>query len=455
MSLWTHQELTATKAKSRFGIFFDPGCGKTLTAIEIRNRRAMYAKTLVVAPLNVCPNWLEEIEKFAIDKTVTLLPSTTKAKKLKAIENYRQGFLVVNTESLRSDYYIKALLTHRFEFVIFDESHQLNSPTSSQTKGAHKLINALQPRYLYCLTGTPSPNGEKDLWSFFTMIGTNSMPFYVWRKKYFYDANDDRKGRHNYWPDWKVRPASRVHFAEILQKNSHRVELHEAVDLPEYVQVQRHCPMTPEQTVMYKSMEKFLFARDEETGAEATATTILTRTLRLQQIIAGCLEDKEIAHNRIDVLKDIVLSLGKKQFLIWSVFATTYKPLAAALDELNISYGFITGNESQAEKTQSREDFQAGKLQALIVHPKAGGIGVNLTAAQYSIRYTRNYSLVDYLQSRARNYRGGSIDRHDTVVEIDIVTPGSVDVEIMKALHEKKEKQDFLLRLREVHEAGN
>lgn len=454
MNLWAHQELTATKAKSRFGIFFDPGCGKTLTTIEIRNRRAMYAKTLVVAPLNVCANWHEEINKFSIDKNVTLL-SGTKAKKLKTIEGFKEGFLVVNIEALRADYYIKAICKHRFEFIIFDESHQVNSPTSSQTKGALKILATMQPRYLYCLSGTPAPNGEKDLWSFFTMIGATNLPFYVWRKKYFYDANDDRKGRHNYWPDWQVKAASKLHFAELLEKNSHRVELHEAVDLPEYVQQKRYCPMTPEQTVMYKSMEKFLFAKDEETGAEATASTILTRTLRLQQIIAGCLEDSEIKHNRLTVLKEIVESLGKEQFLIWTVFATTYRPLSMALEDLGITYGFITGNESQDEKTQSREDFQAGKLQALILHPKAGGIGVNLTAAKYAIRYTRNYSLVDYEQSKARNYRGGSIDRHKTVVEIDIVTPNSVDIEIMKALHEKKAKQDFLLGLRGRIETGN
>jgi len=93
------------------------------------------------------------------------------------------------------------------------------------------------------------------------------------------------------------------------------------------------------------------------------------------------------------------------------------------------------------------DSFQSGGVRALIAHPKAGGVGVNLTAAAFSIHYTRNYNLVDDLQAEARNYRGGS-EIHNRITRIDIVSPGTIDESIVEALREKKSVQDFILGLK-------
>ena len=73
---------------------------------------------------------------------------------------------------------------------------------------------------------------------------------------------------------------------------------------------------------------------------------------------------------------------------------------------------------------------------------------MNLTAASYSIHYTRSFSLVDDLQCEARNYRGGS-ERHESITRIDIVTPDTIDEEIITALREKKTVQDFIMSIKE------
>jgi Superfamily II DNA/RNA helicases, SNF2 family len=98
----------------------------------------------------------------------------------------------------------------------------------------------------------------------------------------------------------------------------------------------------------------------------------------------------------------------------------------------------LTGDIDAEERFENIRKFQAGEVRAIIAHPKAGGVGVNLTAASYSIHYSRSYSLTDDLQSEARNYRGGS-ERHKRITRIDIIAEDTIDEDISAALKSKKQ----------------
>ena len=460
--LWEHQQEAIKKAvanKGRHAFFFDPGCGKTRTALELFNGYQA-RKVVIVAPLNVCRNWKNEIETFAPQiKKVFVVAGQTKIKKLKIIEAFNQcnneiSALIINMESFRGKEYVKELLHTRKDFWVIDESHNFKSATSQQTKGLIEVMEKVKPKHLYLLTGTPAPQGEIDLWSTFYLLNVTNQPFFIWRKIYFDDKNARRAGTQGYYPNWIVRKSSQVEFQELLRKCSSVAKKDEVLDLPELLRSKIYCQLSPQQRKHYETMFEFLFAIDTE-GHELEASNMLSRTMRLQQIVAGMLGEVEIKDNpRLEALKFAVAKTQGEQFLVWTIFKNTYQQTGKVLDDLGISYAFLTGEQSAEERFQNMQDFQAGKLRALICHPRAGGVGVNLTAASYSIHYTKNYNLVDDLQCEARNYRGGS-EIHKRITRIDIVAEDTIDEEITEALAAKKTIQDFILGLKESRTIGH
>ena len=458
LPLWAHQREAlqrAEQASGRYAFHFDPGCGKSRPVLELFNR-SKFNNALIFAPLNVCRNWENEISKFCKTKNVYIVAGQTKAKKLKIINEARcdtnARILIANIESLRSDEYIDALLPCEFQFIIADEFHNFKSPKSLQTKGLFRLLVASTPAHFYTLTGTPAPQGEIDLWTTFYTLGITELPFFVWRKKYFDDKNAYRKGQRGYFPNFTVRASRKDIFQKQLSSCSSYANKNEVLDLPELLHTNIYCELAKPQRGHYESMYDLLFARDED-GNELSASTILARTVRLQQIVAGFLGNTPIESNRLSAL-DAAIELtgaptGSKgpQFIIWTIFAATYWQIAAHLKSLDISFGMLTGEIDASTRHQTIQDFQAGNIRALIAHPKAGGVGVNLTAASFSIHYLKDFNLVNDLQCEARNYRAGS-EIHKRITRIDIIAQDTIDEQISTALRAKKSVQDFILGIK-------
>lgn len=451
--LWNHQKKAVERMARKFALFFDPGTGKTRTTIEIFKRSGQ-SRLIVFAPLNVCRNWVNELKKYLPGEyAVFLCAGQTKAKKLQALIDYaasRTGvsILICNTESLRSSEYRKLLKLSKAGFVVVDESQMIKSPNSIQTKGLLELVRTIQPEYLYLLSGSPFPQGEIDCWSTFTLLGKTNDNFYIWRKKNFIDKNERRRGMNNYWPEYVISQKSRADFQTILAECSMVAKKNEVLDLPPLLRTTIYAGLSAEQKRYYETMTEYLFAIDSD-GHELNASNMLVRTMRLQQILAGFLGDVAIFDNpRLMALDSAIELTNGEQFIIWTIFSATYSQIADRLERQGISFGMLTGEQSAEVRQANMDAFQAGKLRALIAHPKAGGVGVNLTQASYSIHYTRSYNLVDDMQCEARNYRGGS-EIHKRITRIDIVAADTIDEEITEALKEKKSVMEFILGLKE------
>lgn len=509
---WQHQEKAIKYAPNYFGLYFDPGTGKTRTALELYNERHS-GKMVIFAPLSVCKNWVDEINTYCkIKKTFLVLGSDQSTdKKIKTIQSFIEwkyaAILIMNIESLRNEKYLNPLFALKDPFVIADEFHNFKTHDSSQTEGFETFMKNVRPRFFYPLTGTPAPQGEIDLWSTFYFLRKTTAPFYVWRKKYFIDQNLDEAGaylkklhaflmaekqtampygvwrnntmknaRYNLRPIWEflvfnklcktpyvewfgdmihrfktpikyvLRPEYKKHFEKLLTECTMSARKEEVMDLPPLIKTKCSHDLPSKVRKVYDSMHKNLFAEDEQ-GRTATARTILTRTLRLMQISAGILGGEISEDSRLKALDYAIDLCGKNQFLIWTVFAPTYDQLAKHLEKRGISYVFLTGRQSATERAENIRRIQAGEVQATIGHPKAGGIGTNITAASYMIYYTRSFNFVDYHQSQARNWRGGS-ERHERITEIDIIARDTVEENVDRVLKYKGSVQDFILNLK-------
>lgn len=469
--LWPHQLSAIECAGSRHALFFDPGLGKTRVAVELV-RRSRETRVLVIAPLNVCRMWDRELPALYGEEWETyIVAGGTPKEKQRTVAQFTSSYsrhprklLIVNQESVRTkrrkvkagyratgpeeNEILERLKLTKVNFVIVDESHNFKTPSSAQTKGLMALEEALRPQYFYMLTGTPAPQGEMDLWSTLFLMRETRDDFFIWRKRHFADLNE-RMPPHVHFPKFVITPKGRERIQASLEECSSVARKTELQNLPDLLRSTMYSEMTVEQRRQYETMLEFLFAVDSE-GNTLTAANLLSRTLRLQQILAGFLGEIELKENpRLDAFCDAVDKTDGEQFLVWTIFAGTYSQLGKILQMRGITHGYLTGEQSSEDRAKTIDAFQAGKLRAIIGHPRAGGVGVNLQAASYSIHYTRSFSLVDDIQAEARNHRGGS--KHTVCTRIDIVTPDSIDEQIVAALAEKKTVQDFILDLKREH----
>ena len=197
---------------------------------------------------------------------------------------------------------------------------------------------------------------------------------------------------------------------------------------------------------MYKEMKRDFLTwwEQQDHKSPIVANYAITKALRLMQIASGFVKDEKgntlpLDKNPKDaVLLELIESILPNKLIIWASFIFNYNSIAKLLEKSNIAFTLLTGQQSSKEKREAISMFQNSKDTNIIISTqKAGGTGINLTAASYSIIYSRDFSLADSLQAQARNYGVGS-ERHTKVTQIDLVTKDTIDEHIIKRLGSKE-----------------
>lgn len=460
MNLWNHQikALENLKAVKTYALHMDPGTGKTAVAVKWIEELLQNTdhRVLIFTPPVVCAQWLNEFKLFAdepwLEKIACVAVGSSK-KKIQAIQSGKK-IIVTNYESVRSKDVVKAIHAFKPTILVCDESHRVKSPSAMQSKEILKISKSCL--YKLNMTGTPMTNSELDLFQQFLILdngATFGNNFYSFRAKYFEDQNAYRRGTHTYFPNWQVRKGSREEIARILSKRSFVVRKSECLDLPDMVYKEIEVEMSPEQSRVYHDMKNdFLATLEDARGNEQVAVgrLVITKGLRLQQIVSGFVgvEDADEVtfkdNPRLDALEDLLSDLDKP-VIVWACFRRNYEDIAHVCQNLNLSHDFLVGGQNIHSREATIKAFRRGEIQVLIANQGAGGVGVNLIEAANSIYYSRDFSLEKDIQSEARNYRGGS-DMHQKVTRYDLVTKGTIDMDVLKALRLKKDVLEYLLQ---------
>ena len=305
-----------------FGLLFEMGCGKTLTAIMIAGtayQMGKVEKVLVVAPTSVCSVWPKDFADFADFKAnikVLLGDKNRRLKLLNDLDNFPFKALkvaVINYESTWREGIFDALYEWNADMIICDESQRIKSHDAEQSKAMHKLGD--QAKYKLILSGTPVQNNAIDLYSQYrfldpTIFGTN---FYQFRNRYAIMGGFNRHQIVGY-----------KDLDQLIQKEhsiAYRVTKDEALDLPEQTFLQRYITMSAKEKNIYDRIKRESFA-ELESGGQISATTVLTKLLRLQQFTGGFLvadgEEKPelVSKGKLNALEEIVddyvVDAGKK-----------------------------------------------------------------------------------------------------------------------------------------------
>ena len=389
-------------------------------------------RLLILAPKSIIAVWEDEFSKFAdFPYSLSVLTGTSqnKTKLLKAIRHSGLEVAVVNYDSV--PLIEKELTAWHPNFLICDESSKIKNPTAKMSKATYRIAKVC--KYRLILTGTPIQNNPLDFFSQYKVLDDSifGKSFYAFKNEYAV------LGTYNQPIGWRKLPE--------LVKKAHsiafRVTKAEALDLPDIIDEIRLIALEDKAQKLYKAFVKESYM--ELSKGEVTATNILTRLLRLQQITGGFIRPDEeseryeqISSAKLDALEDIIdtaISENKKLVVI-ARFIPEIREICKMLDKKKVKYAHICGEvkdrAAEVDAFQNNPDCMVfvGQLQTV-------SMGLTLTAASTMVFYSLSYNFADYSQAKARIHR---IGQKNNCLYIHLVVKNTVDETVLKALEQKE-----------------
>ena len=433
-----------------FGFLFEMGCGKTLTAIAVAGAGYQIGKVkrvLIVAPTSVCAVWPQEFQNYAAFPYTVRTLLGTKTQRLKELNELvkfpypRLKAAVINYESVWRDGIYEALKEYDADLIIADESQRIKTHDAEQSKALHRLGD--QARYKMILSGTPVQNEAIDIFSQYrfldpTIFGSN---FYAFRGRYCVMGGFNKKQVVQYRD-----------LDELIKKEhsiAYRVTKEEALDLPEQTFENRYVTLSKKERDLYDRLRKDSVA-ELSNGGKITATTVLTKLLRLQQFTGGFLmEDgagkpQLVSSGKLDALSDIIHDYvieGKKKLVIFARFLPEIHEIEALCQKMLGKAGMkavsIYGEIKKEDRGDIVRQFQTDpKTMLFIGQIDTAGTGITLTAADTCVFYSVNFNYATYSQSLSRIHR---IGQHHPCTYIHLVAEKTVDEAILNSLAKKED----------------
>ena len=421
----------------------DMGLGKTLQTIShilLEKEAGRLTKpALVVAPTSLMSNWQEEAARFAPELKVLLLQGKDRMKLFGHIEQYD---LVLTTYALlpRDE---QALQEHEYHLLILDESQYIKNIRSK----AAQIATTLRARHRLCLTGTPLENHLGELWSQFHFL----LPGLLGNEKIFNSefrhpieklADDNRKALLTR----RIRPF-------LLRRTKDKV----ANELPPKTEMIRHVDLTSIQRDIYEtvrlSMDKKIRDEIAKKGVAKSQIMILDALLKLRQVccdprlLRGGANRKAAASAKLAALMEMVdeLMLEKRRILIFSQFTSMLALIETELKARSIPYTVLTGDTT--DRAGAIRAFQEGKVPLFLISLKAGGVGLNLTAADTVIHYDPWWNPAVENQATDRAWR---IGQDKPVFVYKLIARGTLEEKIQELQHKKADLADAILSTGEV-----
>jgi SNF2 family DNA or RNA helicase len=432
-----------------FGLLFEMGCGKTLTAIAIAGAGYQMGKIerlLIVAPTSVVAVWPKELQEYAKFKYTCKTLLGEKKQRLKQIDDLIKfpfkalKVAVINYESTWRPEILEKLKEFDADMVIADESQRIKTYDAAQSKAMHELGD--QARYKLILSGTPVQTAAIDIWSQYRFLD----------KSVFGDNFFKFRGRYAIMGGYGNKKIVGYKDLEGLIKKEHsiafRVTKDEALDLPEQTFETRKIQFSQKEKNLYERIKKDSYA-ELDGGGHITATTVLTRLLRLQQLAGGFLVQDDAQKPQLvsrakldalaDIIEDYVIGSGKK-LVIFARFIAEVKAimeLAGKVLPKELKQVAIYGDIKKEDRGGIVKQFQEDPNTVLFIGQiDTAGTGITLTAADTCVYYSKNFNYATYSQSLSRIHR---IGQRNCCTYIDLEIEGTIDELISKALSRKED----------------
>lgn len=421
-------------------VILEMGLGKTsITLSAIRNLMFdsfVVSKVLVIAPLRVAKfGWSDEIKKWDHLRTIRYSVAVgSESERLKALSE-KADIYIINRENVQ--WLVEdSGIPFDFDMVVIDE---LSSFKNYQTK-RFKALMKVRPnvKRIVGLTGTPSSNGLMDLYAEFRLLDMGErLGRFIGQYRNTYFTPDKKNGQIIY--SYKPLPFAENEIYRKISDITISMKSDDYLEMPELISSETAVHLSEKEQKKYDELKKELVLQisdDEITAANAAALSN-----KLVQMANGAVysdDEKvvEIHSRKLDALEDLIESANGKPLLIAYWFKHDLKRISERLTEKSIPFQILNSEES-IRRWNKRE------LSVALIHPASAGHGLNLQSGGSTIVwFSLTWSLELYQQTNARLYRQG---QKDTVIIQHIITKGTIDEQILKALEKKDTTQQALM----------
>ncbi len=420
--------------KKRCGLFLGLGMGKTATSLTAASQLMdsfAATKVLVIAPLRVANSvWAQEAGQWSHLDHLRVCACTGSEKARIASLQKPADVYTINREN------VPWLVKHYgkkwpFDCVIVDESSSFKNPGSQRFKALKRILP--MTRYLWLLTGTPSPNSLLDLWAQLYLVdfGERLGRTFTGYKQRFFEA--DFMGY-----KWTAREGTAPKIHNLIADRALSMSAEDYLSVPDRIDIVERVELPPKSLAAYQSFEQSLLAELDD-GEEIEAISAAVLANKLLQWSNGTIytDDKgnwsELHSAKLDALQDIVDSNAGENMLV----AYNYKSDLARLRAKFPQAVVLDKNQ------QTIDDWNAGKIPMLLAHPASAGHGLNLQhGGSLIVWFGLNWSLELTQQFNGRLHRQGQTK---PVRIVSIVAAGCIDERVVDVLSQKDATQASLI----------
>lgn len=408
----------------------DMGLGKTVQTIAFMLHTAADGPALVAAPASVVLNWRRELERFAPTLNVVVLNSSP--DRHAAISTATCGDVVLTTYGLfvteSSD-----LLAKKWNTVCLDEAHVIKN-RETKTSGS---VMKLQARNRIILTGTPVQNHLGELWNLYQFINPGLLGSYdQFQKKYInpIELQQDKD---------RSKQLKRIVQPFILRRTKQEV----IEELPDKTEINMPVELSDDELAVYEVIrrraKKLL---DDEQGNSVSVNTLAEITRLRQAACSAQLTEKGWTGecSKINTLMTLLEEIvgGGNSVLVFSQFTSFLTLVRETLDKAKVDYIYLDGSVPMKQREKAVQSFQRGEHPVFLISLKAGGLGLNLTGANYVIHLDPWWNPAVEQQATDRAYR---IGQQQNVTVYHLISQHTIEEKILRLHDTKRNLADALL----------
>ena len=416
-------------------VLLEMGLGKSVISLSAINELMLdyfdVSRTLVIAPLRVANStWPDEIKKWDHLKHLNYSVVIGSEKERLAALRKPAHIYLINRENV--DWLItKSGISWKFDMVVIDELSSFKSYQAKRFKSLLKVRPKL--KRIVGLTGTPSSNGLMDLWAEFRLLDMGErLGRYItyYRQNFFIPDKRNQQMIFSYKP----KDGAEKKIYSLISDITISMKSKDFLKMPECVMNEVIVTLSDKEQKLYDSLKQDMVLSLEENEIDAINAAALSNKLLQMSNGAVYNDDKESLHihdRKLDALEDLIEGTNGKPVLVAYWFKHDLEKIKDRFDVREI------------KSAKDISDWNEGKIPVVLIHPASAGHGLNLQAGGSTlIWFGLTWSLELYQQTNARLYRQG---QDSTVVIHHILTKGTIDEDVMKALKAKEKIQDALI----------
>ncbi len=422
----------------------DMGLGKTLQTIAYftyaKEHGLLDGPSLIIAPTSVLGNWQKEFERFAPHLTVDLHYGANRAKG-EAFLPSLEGKDVILTSYALSNLDEEELASYKWSAVVLDEAQNIKNAHTKQSRA----VRHLEAAHKIALTGTPMENRLSELWSIFDFLNPGYLGSLTqFQRRFITPIEKDRD-------EEKIQQVQRLISPFLLRRTKKDPDV--ALNLPDKQEQKEYCPLTVEQASLYEQMVQDTLENVQRLQGIERKGFILLMLNKLKQICnhpALYLKEENPEHimersMKMQKLVELMESIRERNesCLIFTQYIRMGDMLKQLLEQrTGEPVLFLNGSVRKTERDKMIEQFQNGRYKTFILSLKAGGTGLNLTAANHVIHYDRWWNPAVENQATDRAYR---IGQKRFVHVHKLITTGTLEEKIDEMLEKKQSLNDAII----------